>query len=94
MNHTESFHLSHHDLDALAIDLRSKATDFDPSQFVDRYEEAVVEMVKKKQAGMPVSRELVAPRPQNCLNLMDAFRHSIAQEQAASAPAEEGAQAH
>src|SRR6476469_2582179 len=52
--------------------LRSKATDFDPSQFVDRYEEAVVEMVKKKQAGMPVSRELAAPRPQNVLNLMDA----------------------
>jgi DNA end-binding protein Ku len=28
--------------------LRSKATDFDPSQFVDRYEDAVVEMLKKK----------------------------------------------
>ena len=37
--------------------LKSKATDFDPSQFVDRYEEAVVEMLKKKQAGLPVSRE-------------------------------------
>ena len=37
--------------------LQSKATDFDPSQFVDHYEEAVVKMIKKKQAGMPVSRE-------------------------------------
>jgi DNA end-binding protein Ku len=26
--------------------LRSKTKDFDPSQFVDRYEEAVVEMLK------------------------------------------------
>ena len=37
--------------------LQNKATDFDPSQFVDHYEEAVVEMLKKKQAGLPVSRE-------------------------------------
>ena len=28
--------------------LQSKATDFDPSQFVDHYEEAVVEMLSKK----------------------------------------------
>ena len=28
--------------------LQSKATDFDPSQFVDHYEEAVVDMLKKK----------------------------------------------
>ena len=70
--------------------LQSKATDFDPSQFVDHYEEAVVEMLNKKQAGMPVSRELAVPRPQNVLNLMDALRRSIAQEQAASAPPKKG----
>jgi DNA end-binding protein Ku len=70
--------------------LQSKATDFDPSQFVDHYEEAVVEMLKKKQAGMPVSREHAAPRPQNVVNLMDALRRSIAQEKAASAPPKKG----
>ena len=70
--------------------LHSKTTDFDPSQFVDHYEEAVVEMLKKKQAGMPVSRELAAPRPQNVLNLMDALRRSIAQEQAVPAPPKKG----
>ena len=63
--------------------LKSKTTDFDPSQFEDRYEEAVVELLKKKQAGLPVSREGVAPRPQNVVNLMDALRRSIAEEQAA-----------
>jgi len=62
--------------------LLSKAADFDPSQFVDRYEEAVVEMLKKKQAGLPVSREHAAPRPQNVVNLMDALRRSIAEEKA------------
>ena len=35
--------------------LESKAADFDSSQFVDHYEEAVVEMLKKKQAGLAVS---------------------------------------
>jgi DNA end-binding protein Ku len=64
--------------------LKSKTTDFDPSQFVDRYEEAVVELLKKKQAGLPVSRERVEPRPQNVVNLMDALRRSIAEEQTAS----------
>ncbi len=66
--------------------LQSKATNFDPSQFVDHYEEAVVEMLKKKQAGLPVSREHAAPRPQNAVNLMEALRRSIAQEKATPTP--------
>ena len=65
--------------------LRSKTTDFDPSRFVDRYEEAVVEMLRKKQAGLPVSRNPVPPRLQNTVNVMDALRHSLAQEKAAPA---------
>ena len=70
--------------------LQSKAADFDPSRFVDRYEEAVTEMLKKKQAGMPVPREHAAPRPQNVENLMDALRRSMAQEKVASAPQKKG----
>jgi DNA end-binding protein Ku len=70
--------------------LQSKAADFDPAQFVDHYEEAVVEMLKKKQAGMPVSREQAAPRLKNVVNLMDALRRSIADDKAASAPPRKG----
>jgi DNA end-binding protein Ku len=70
--------------------LQSKAADFDPAQFVDHYEEAVVDMLKEKQAGLPVSREHAAPRPQNVVNLMDALRRSIAQDKAASAPPKKG----
>ena len=66
--------------------LKSKATDFDPSQFVDHYEEAVVELLKKKRAGIAVSRERTAPQPQNVVNIIDALRQSIAYEKAASAP--------
>jgi DNA end-binding protein Ku len=70
--------------------LQSNAADFDPAQFVDHYEEAVVDMLKKKEAGLPVSREHAAPRPQNVVNLMDALRRSIAQDKGASAPPKKG----
>jgi DNA end-binding protein Ku len=67
--------------------LQSKAADFDPSQFVDRYEDAIVEMLRKKQAGIEVSRDHAVPRPQNLVNLTEALRLSVAQENAAVAPA-------
>jgi DNA end-binding protein Ku len=70
--------------------LQNKTTDFNPSLFVDHYEQAVVEMLKDKQAGLPVSREHAAPRPQNVVNLMDVLRRSIAEEKAASAPPKKG----
>ena len=70
--------------------LENKTADFDPSQFVDRYEEAVLKMLKKKQAGLPVSREHALPQPQNVVNLMDALRRSIAEEKAASASPKKG----
>jgi len=70
--------------------LESKKGDFDPSQFVDYYEEAVVEMLKKKQVGIPAPREHAAPRPQNVVNLMDALRRSIAEEKRSTAPSKKG----
>jgi DNA end-binding protein Ku len=66
--------------------LKSKAINFDPSQFVDRYEEAVIELLKKKRAGIAVSRERTAPQSQNVVNIIDALRQSIAQEKAAPPP--------
>lgn len=70
--------------------LESKEADFDPSQFVDHYEEAVVEMLKKKQAGVPTPREKSAARPHNVVNLMDALKRSIADEKRSSSPAKKG----
>ena len=51
--------------------LKIKATDFDPSQFVDHYEQALLEMLKKKQAGITVSRSRAAAPQKNVVNLMD-----------------------
>ncbi len=70
--------------------LQSKAGDFDPSQFVDHYEEAVVEMLKKKEAGIPISRSKTEDRPRNVVNLMDALKRSIASEKGAPARAVKG----
>jgi DNA end-binding protein Ku len=67
--------------------LESKQADFDPAKFVDHYEQAVVEMLREKQAGIVVPRQQPAARPQNVVNLMDALRRSIANEKKAAEPA-------
>lgn len=61
----------------------SKTGDFNPKEFRDEYEEAVVEMLKKKQAGAPVPKDRPASAPSNVVDLMQALRRSIGQ----SAPA-------
>ena len=73
------------DMLKLAEHILKQKSDFDPSEFVDHYEEAVVDMLKKKQAGLAGSREQAPSRPHNVVNLMDALRRSLAQDQAASA---------
>ena len=60
--------------------LASKEAEFDPSEFVDHYEEAVVEMLKQKQAGIVVPKGQPSARPANVVNLMDALRRSISGE--------------
>jgi DNA end-binding protein Ku len=66
--------------------LQTKAGDFDPAQFKDHYEEAVVELIRKKQENIPVKTEKELPAAPNVINLMDALRRSV--QQAATAPAQ------
>src|SRR5262249_22725604 len=69
--------------------LETKKTRFDPSQFEDRYETAVRQLIRAKQAGRkPPSAP--AP-PSNGINLMDALRRSVQAERGgASARASRG----
>jgi len=60
--------------------LESKRGDFDPTSFVDHYEEAVIKMLQKKQAGTPVAKESRPSAPRNVVNLMDALRRSVQAE--------------
>jgi DNA end-binding protein Ku len=65
--------------------LETKTGDFEPEKFEDRYENAVVEMVQRKRAGMPVPTERIAAPAPNVVSLMDALKRSLATE-AAKAP--------
>jgi len=70
------------DLAAHIID--SKAAHFEPKQFDDRYEEAVAELLKSKQAGKPLKEE-PSEEPSNVVNLMDALKRSVSAEKEGSA---------
>jgi DNA end-binding protein Ku len=68
--------------------LDSKAADFDPSSFQDRYEEAVVAMIQAKRAGMPQpAPRSVSPGSTNVVSLMDALKRSLAADQPKPSPA-------
>jgi DNA end-binding protein Ku len=64
--------------------IEQKADHFRPEKFEDRYENSVVELLRKKQAGEKIERR-EAPRPSNVINLMDALRKSIAAERGGKA---------
>ncbi len=46
---------------------------------------AVVEMLKRKQAGLPPEQQPEAAAPTNVVNLMDALRRSVEAEKPAAA---------
>jgi DNA end-binding protein Ku len=65
--------------------IAQKQTTFAPEAFEDRYEEALMELVKSKIAGgQPIITK--APERGNVVNLMDALRRSIEQERRPAAP--------
>jgi len=51
--------------------------EFEPEKFEDRYENAMIELIRSKQAGLPAPKEKPAARPTNVVNLMDALRRSL-----------------
>jgi DNA end-binding protein Ku len=63
--------------------LNSKKADFDPTRFADHYEEALLEMLRKKREGLPLAKERVAAPPRNVANLMDALKRSLGAEKKA-----------
>jgi DNA end-binding protein Ku len=50
---------------------------FEPDKFEDRYENAMIELIRSRQAGLPTPKEKPSARPANVVNLMDALRRSI-----------------
>ena len=63
-------------LDLAAHIVDTKTGDFDPSKFEDQYEDAVKELLKRKQQGEKI--EVPTERaPAKVVNLMDALRRSV-----------------
>lgn len=65
--------------------LEAKKGDFDPSAFLDRYEGAVAEMLRRKHAGLPAKSAAPAPSPSNVIDLRDALRRSVEMQRKRSA---------
>ena len=63
-------------LDLAVHILKSKKAHFEPEKFEDRYEDALVALIKAKHAGKPIPK-LEEAKPSNVINLMDALKRSV-----------------
>jgi DNA end-binding protein Ku len=61
----------------------TKRGDFEPEKFEDQYEDALKELISKKQKGEKIERPK-EPSRSNVVNLMDALRQSVQEEKRAS----------
>jgi DNA end-binding protein Ku len=71
-------------LDLAVRIIETKTGRFDVTRYEDRYENALLDLVKTKQAGREIQPVRV-PQPSNVINLMDALRRSIEVEKAEAA---------
>ena len=70
-------------LELAAHIVETKSGHFNPDKFEDHYEDALKDLLKKKQAG----EKIEAPKtrePSKVINLMDALRRSVAAERGGS----------
>ena len=70
--------------------IAQKTAKFDPKAYEDRYETALMAMIKEKLKG---HKPIIAAEPQrgNVVNLMDALKQSLGQAEARGAEQEQGA---
>ena len=67
-------------LDLASHIIDTKAGKFEPGDFKDRYQDAVVELIRAKQTGHTPKSDNGGERPSNVVNLMDALRRSLGQD--------------
>jgi DNA end-binding protein Ku len=78
--------LSKEMLDLASHIVNTKSGHFEPSQFEDRYENALTDLLKKKEAGEKIEPAKQGPAPR-VVNLMDALKASVdAEKKKAPAP--------
>ena len=68
--------------------VEQKSASFEPEQFEDRYEQALIDLINQKRNGVTTKVKAAPKTGGNVINLMDALKRSLASEkQAAPAPA-------
>ncbi len=70
--------------------VEQKSGSFEPDQFEDRYESALIELINQKRNGLPIAAKAAPKSSGNVINLMDALKRSLASEKQ-SAPAAKAA---
>ncbi len=66
--------------------VEQKSASFEPGNFEDHYEAALVELINKKRSGVPIAAKAAPKSSGNVINLMDALKRSLSNE-TRSAPA-------
>jgi DNA end-binding protein Ku len=65
--------------------VEKKSADFQPENFEDHYEAALIDLINKKRSGATIPAKATPKSSGNVINLMDALKRSLASE--AEAPA-------
>src|SRR5712675_1164601 len=66
--------------------VEQKSVTFEPENFDDRYESALIDLINQKRNGLPTAK--AAPKSSgNVINLMDALKRSLASEKQSAAAA-------
>src|SRR5262245_41754925 len=73
--------------------VEQKSASFEPEQFEDRYEQALIDLINQKRNGLSTRPKAAPKSGGNVINLMDALKRSLASEkEAAPAKAQEKSQ--
>jgi DNA end-binding protein Ku len=70
--------------------VEQKSASFEPEQFEDRYEQALIDLINQKRNGLSTKTKAAPKTSGNVINLMDALKRSLASEKQTAPAAAKG----